>query len=485
MKMHSAVSAMVIVASLVRASFADSENGFHLTTRFYSRGNTPGKIESFAMSPDGSTVAIATSNTDVAAVRVADGEVIGRDENRNYRGLSFSKDGSQLLTFTESEIRLYDARSMAKIKQVNRFSDTPGIVGMQLEQRNGKLMVTKLTPGTTLANAGKIQVGDEIVGVAEGLEPEKARVDSETEWKDTIGWSADQAIRAISGRPGTWVRLKYIPKGKLEPETLSLQRARPYTPRGGKEMFATFLFPEGERVSVLEDRGAVVFRNSPTAIQIGALRPVNLRPTGAWILSDDCTLFAIAGPYRGYEGGLGIEVFSVIDGKLLAAAEIPANSAWCGTFSPDGKQLLIGTQDSVEVFDLSEKKWIRQIPFFVNGERDKGVATRGRVAGGFGLEGDAFLQTAPTTIFTKPAQVHRVALSRTGLLAAGGGDGVVRIVDFETARPIKAFPRIEKEGGVELVAFTPDGKRLLYFVRGTLHIVDVANLGLATTSEKE
>ena len=250
-------------------------------------------------------------------------------------------------------------------------------------------------------------------------------------------------------------------------------------------MFATFLFPEGERVSVLEDRGAVVFRNSPTAVQIGALRPVNLRPSGVWILSDDCTLFAIAGQYRGDQGGLGIEVFSVIDGKLLAAAELPANSAWCGTFTPDDKQLLIGTQDSVEVFDLSEKNWVREIPFFQNGERDQGVATRGRIAGGFGLEGDAFFQTAPTTIFTKPAQVNRVALSRTGLLAAGGGDGVVRIVDFETSRPIKAFPRIEKEGGVELVAFTPDDKRLLYFVRGTLHIVDVANLGLATTSEKE
>jgi carboxyl-terminal processing protease len=86
-------------------------------------------------------------------------------------------------------------------KQMERFQGTSsgryGGVGMQIENQEGTITVVKVFRNTPAERAG-IQEGDRIVGV-----------DTAT----TRGWSVQQVSDALTGRPGTQVRARFMRPG--------------------------------------------------------------------------------------------------------------------------------------------------------------------------------------------------------------------------------------------------------------------------------
>lgn len=477
--LQSPILALLILS--VASGMALGEDLPQLTVRFW-RGNRADRLVDAALSPDGRYAAIVSSVPKLSLVRISDGEVVGHEEYGDYGGLRFSAEGSKILNCLEP-MRVYDGQTL-KLLSRGKGPVWPGTVGLTYEERNGKILVKEVLPDSPAARSGKIKVGDELLAFAEGPEPEKGRVDFDNEWKSVIGWSLSELEVFTEVAPGTVVRVKIVPRGKLQPQEILLERVGRRVGKDGKEGWARLNSADGQRLAGVTERGVLVLRHSPTGLVLGGIRPVNINPRGVWIFSDDGSMIAIAGPYRGQNGGLGLEVHSLHDASVLASAEIPGPSAWCGTFTPDGKQLAIGTQDSIEFFDLSEKRWVRQIPLFEGGKRDEGVATRRRVAAGFGLEGDSFFESGPTTIFVKAAKVKRMRISTGGLIAAGGGNGVMRLLDLETGKILHEIKPVDEEGEVERVDFTPDGNRLLYFSRGNLHIVDVSTVTVERTAER-
>jgi carboxyl-terminal processing protease len=78
-------------------------------------------------------------------------------------------------------------------------------IGATLTTENDMVTIQSIVPGGPAYKSKQIDVGDHIIGVAQG---------ADGEFQDVIGWRLDNAIGLIRGHKGTLVKLKVIPKGK-------------------------------------------------------------------------------------------------------------------------------------------------------------------------------------------------------------------------------------------------------------------------------
>jgi len=78
-------------------------------------------------------------------------------------------------------------------------------IGATLKTENEYVTIETIVPGGPAFKSKQIEIGDRIVGVAQG---------AEGEFQDIIGWRIDNAIGLIRGHKGTLVRLKILPKSK-------------------------------------------------------------------------------------------------------------------------------------------------------------------------------------------------------------------------------------------------------------------------------
>ncbi|MGZ3755895.1 MAG: carboxy terminal-processing peptidase [Mucilaginibacter sp.] len=78
-------------------------------------------------------------------------------------------------------------------------------IGATLQVKNEYVTIQTIVPGGPADKSHQINVGDKIIGVAQG---------KEGEFQDIIGWRIDNAIKLIRGTKGTLVKLKILPQGK-------------------------------------------------------------------------------------------------------------------------------------------------------------------------------------------------------------------------------------------------------------------------------
>ncbi|QKJ31994.1 carboxy terminal-processing peptidase [Mucilaginibacter mali] len=93
-------------------------------------------------------------------------------------------------------------------------------IGATLQSENDYVTVKTIVAGGPADKSHQIEVGDRIVGVAQG---------KDGEFSDVIGWRIENAIALIRGNKGTIVRLKILPKGKSatdKPKMLELMREK-------------------------------------------------------------------------------------------------------------------------------------------------------------------------------------------------------------------------------------------------------------------
>lgn len=88
------------------------------------------------------------------------------------------------------------------------YADRAGRVGLEIDKRNGALVVEAITPKSSAEQAG-IKIGDQIL-----------RIDLDN--TQTMGQSA--AIGALRGIHGTRVQLTILPRGAMMPRTVEVVR---------------------------------------------------------------------------------------------------------------------------------------------------------------------------------------------------------------------------------------------------------------------
>jgi carboxyl-terminal processing protease len=91
-------------------------------------------------------------------------------------------------------------------------------IGAVLQERDDYITIRELVPGGPAAMSGKLNVGDRIVGVAQGAGGPMTEV---------VGWRVDDAVKLIRGAVDTVVRLDLLPAGagpEAKPREVKLVR---------------------------------------------------------------------------------------------------------------------------------------------------------------------------------------------------------------------------------------------------------------------
>ncbi len=429
--------------------------GTHHLIRFIRPGQLSGYgLETMQFSPDGSILAIATTDGVVSYVNPDSGEKVGTFKHSPF-SISFSKDGTRLLMIGRRRTELIDMIAGIPAKIDNTERNEKGVIGISFNLKDGKLVITTLRPGSPAEKAGTIAVGDELVAVAAGKSGDFRRV---------VGQSVERTLEMLRGRPGEYVRLKTVPKGTIEDREVLLRRAALRTTASGTEIVPFEEVVVDENLAWCISDGSQAFYNAKNGKLVSSFRLADIVNNVGWhAISPDNKHCAFLGRrLKPNEKEFAIEVFDIGTRERVAfhtaiesrnASTFVAVSAFWGFhYSPDSAHILVGTWSGIQVIDAATGKELHQID------------TR---------EG-ATEFAAPGQKLTESWRISEFSLSSRDMLAVGVGNGTVRLFDFKNGKYLTTLPkRDEDDKPITGIEFSPNGKWLAYFNNDRLHMVDV------------
>ena len=435
-------------------------------------------VRALAFSPDGSELAVATKR-DLQFIRTSDGEMTTRLKESPF-SIVYSKDGNRFYSIGESGSKLFQSQGKSEIP-IN-FRRIKGFVGLQVANKNGKIVVDSLAPGSPAAKSELLKVGDEIVGIANGRTSEITAV---------VGEDIKRFSKRLSGPAGTELKLATIARGKIDESNVLLER-HSLGSANGQTAFEPYV-PNTVDDTVLwcMSGGYHEFRSAKDGSFVTALSSENLSNTrGSMSVSPDGTMFAWAGKYieapesarvlrkktllarrkasgdydEGYEDGVagaameeagydsdptnffGVEVRSISSRKVLTTfptaldVKIFDGAVFKGIeFDQENNQLIIATATQVHIYEIESGELLRQF--------------------------------SPCTGSEEVSICMSVA---NGLVATGDWKGLVRINSLKTGELLQTIKCREKQR-VSHIKLSPDAKRLAYHVDGVAHVVHLNN----------
>ena len=433
-------------------------------------------VRAMAFSPDGSELAVSTKR-DLQFIRTSDGELTTRLKQSPF-SIVYSKDGNRFYSIGESGSKIFHCQGKSEIP-IN-FRRIKGFVGIQVANKNGKIVVDSIAPGSPAAKSDLLSVGDEIVGIADGRTSKITSV---------VGEDIKRFAKRLSGPAGTELKLATIARGKIDESNILLER-HSLGSTNGQTTFESYV-PNDIDDSVLwcMSGGYHEFRSARDGSFITALSSQNLSNTrGSIGVSPDSKLFAWAGKYievpesartlrkktmlarrkasgdfdEGYEDGVagaameeagydydyeptnffGVEIRSINTRNLVAtfptALDVKSfdGSVFKGIeFDEENKHLVIATATQVHIYELETGNLLRQF-----------------------------------TPCSGSEEVTNCMSVANGLVATGDWKGLVRVNSLETGELLQTIRCREKQG-VTHIKLSPDAKRLAYHVDGVAHVV--------------
>ena len=424
--------------------------GTHHLIRFIRPGQLSGfGLEAMQFSPDGSILAVATTDGVVSYVSPESGEKVGTFKHNPF-SIGFSKDGSRLLMIGRRSTELIDMIAGIPAKIDNSERNAKGVIGISFNLKDGKLVITTVRPGSPAEKAGTIAVGDELVGVGAGQSGEFQKV---------VGKSVERTLEMLRGRPGEYVRLKTVPKGTIEDREVLLRRAALRTTESGTEIvpFEESLIEENV-VWCISD-GSQAFYDAKSGRLLSSFRLSEIENNRGWhaISPDSKHCAFLARRIKPNNKEFAIEIFDIGTRERIAFhrnIESRVGDTWGSVsafngfhYSPDSKYLLVGNSFGIQVVSVETGKELRSI------DAKEAVTRRGS---------------------TITYRVSDFSLSSKGLLAVGFGNGRVRLSDFSTGEYLDSLPkRDEDDKAITGIEFSPNGKWLAYYNNDRLHLVDV------------
>ncbi len=444
------------------AQAAGKEPGTHHTVRFTSESGYPLAIKAMQFSPDGSVLAVSIASRGISLVDTDKGETIAHRRG-DYFAIAYCRDGSRLFALSERRSELLNANNLQDCIPMPDKS-VAGLVGVDLEMRNGKLLIREVIPGSPAARSGEISNGDELVGVGEGKTGTMRRV---------VGWTDRSAQNLTEGMAGTHVRLELIPKGQWNSTTTALCREA-VRREGDRLEFVPFTpsdVNENAVWGVVDGRPTLFSARDGEVLSVFDLEEVE--PRGRFALSPDGKTFAVLG-MRPAGDEAAIELFDVGSRHRLGCVTFPKESWYHVTFSGDGGRLLVGTWDTVEVLDVKYLRFLQPVTLGWNGppsEIEAPPRRRGSAGGLTQAAGDR--NASGRRSEHSPHQlVTSLACLRENIIVTGDAVGNVSLWNVDSGAILCRLPPTE-QGRVQAAQCSATGRWLAYYVEGTLHIVDV------------
>jgi RNA polymerase sigma factor (sigma-70 family) len=229
--------------------------------------------------------------------------------------------------------------------------------------------------------------------------------------------------------------------------------------RLGGLVYACAYAPDGKTVAVGCADGAIAIFDAATGKQVRQLQGSHFHVTSLAYASDGRTLASGGGDQT-------IHIWDLATGKSRQLFRAPAGPVWSLAFSRDGKSLVSAGQDAlVYLWDPETGRELRRFTGHQNSVRCAALSPDGRTlaSGGGAIRLWDVTTGKMLRRLTGPEEMVRcLAFSPDSkLLAAGGKDGAVWLYDPSSGTQTGTLTGGPPQGyGVRSLTFSPDGKRL-------------------------
>lgn len=448
------------------------------TIRFYNKRSKPEKLVSHVISPNGRLLAMSFDRSlggrkGITIVDLKKKEIVSQIANFSYFTLAFSSDSGELLGiggYAGTKVFDLPGKRSAKVA-------TPalkGKIGIDVEERNGKLLVTQVFEGYNPTIDDQVRVGDEVLAINEGQTP--TRYNDQREWVSLLGKPLDKALEAMAGRPNTWVQLRLDRRGRSEPVVACVQRQWPSDHH-------RMMPPNGSALTIGLNKKIFQFRSADTGTLSACLNFRDIRKDGLKAISDDARFFASVA-YLVDKSDFCVEVHSMADGVAVQSALLEKNNFRDIRFAPDGESVLVGTRDTVEILDIASGEWQEPVVLTAPEDVDQGRIVTRKIPLGLGLPGDLYT-TSRDVVYAKPAALSMFDVSSTGTLAVASETGDIVLASLGTKERIALVGDNILGGRPTMIEFAPDGRSLVTYAQGVLHIFELGAQQADPAAEKK
>ena len=479
--------------SLLFSIATAGELGTHHTIRYPKQPY----VEALVYSPDGSQLALSLtqrfgrSRRGVDFIDVAAGRKTATHTRDAPFSMAYSKDEEiicmisqtrqvRLDTLTGTELPAKSASSQAAAK--------PGKVGIVFEEVSGKVLIKSLDEGSPAKDSGKINVGDELVGVADGRH---------RGFVNAIGMNVAGVKKWLAGDAGKEVRLRLLPKGVFdEDEATEVVLVRREKIWDG----TVWRFKETEDIAIDENAlwcirgGYYEIVNAKTGQTIAKLQTVDIENGGKLVLSQDqkrCAFWAERKDDKGY----AVEVFDIASQERIAFLPCVEESFYNLDFDATGDFVLVGTHQTVEVGNIEEQRFVGTLTLgWEPTEEDLAKEKESKAEykrimesqlPSLAIKAQAMRYAGYRPFNAKRAKhvlVRDKAVSSKNIMATVEAYGVTNLFDVHSGQLLAKVPTNKIEGmgynraGRVDVKFSPDGNWLSLYLEDMLHIIDVSEI---------
>lgn len=461
----------------VFAATTTEDDNVHHSFRYHTSYGSSQRMEAFAFSPDSRQLAVSVADQ-VDFIDMHQGEILHQFRVSPF-SMKFTQDGKRLYMISRSEARLLDVQSGSVIPtQYNPITSGPGI---NLEERNGKLLIKSLVRGSSADTSEALQVGDELVAFSDGQNGEMERI---------TGLSLTSMTEHLQGYAGTFVRLTVMPKGRYgakNEKTLTLRRnTATGTGRNGVAPASSQrVLPKALAWCMAGKRSWHEFRDAATGNPVAHLETIDIQNVGLYAISPDQTRFAVVARRKDREGN-AVEVYDLASQERLAFIPLLTSSYYDIAFASDNNRVLIGTWDTIQICDTAKATVDSSMTL---GYQMPEKGDSGPTGGGIGRQ--AFLEVRAQVSSGLPSEggsprqlVSKLAVSAKNTVAVGDGEGNIGLWDLASNRLLTSIPAEQKQA-VEQLQFSPDGHWLAYYVGGSLHLENISKLSLPKTTSED
>jgi WD40 repeat protein/tRNA A-37 threonylcarbamoyl transferase component Bud32 len=418
-------------------------------------------IESMAMSPDGRRAASASWDGTVRLYDLDKREEIGclpRNIGKEAVGaVALSRDGSLLLTGGGTVVRLWDVKA---VKELRRF-----------EGHTAAVHGVAFSPDGRRALSGGHDLTVRLWDLSTGQELHCFARHRSAPWR--LAFSPDGRFALSAG--DSPIRLWRLPDPPPD-----RKQAAPAEEVGEERQF------NGSAASV---RSVAFFRDGRRFVSLGydsiiriwdvstakELERIEMKTASHWglVLCPDQRHLLTSGP----DGA--IRLWNLETRKELHHFEGLGNVP-CLAISPDGRWLLSGSHDhTVRLFDLKDRKEVHRFTGHTDKLERVAISSDGRRAASAGWDATVRLydldkRSEIACMKGHKGQVRALAFSPDGslLLTGGADDHTIRFWNVQTSTELRSAARHTDQ--VYSVAFSPDGGRALSAsTDGTVRLWDV------------
>jgi Tol biopolymer transport system component len=351
---------------------------------------------------------------------------------------AFSPNGKFIAYVKSWEVKPYDSRSEVRVVRLNDQGDVRFTEGFLARARSpvwspdGELLAFLMLPGRDSAS--------QEVWITPVSETGKAAAAStkislpNTTYDSLAGWTTDNKIGLLFPSP-THAAIYTVPT--------SGGKATQVTPGEG---FHPRWSPDGERIYFRHDRGDIAFvpasGGKVALLSQGAEKVVEVLPGGGNHISPDGKRIVFSG-YKEGLAGVHLWTMPVTGGEPVRLAMKPGSDSRCPQWSPDGRWIAFISERA-----LSDTKLDLNIYL---------VSSEGGEPRQLTHHTECYCQ-----LLTWSPDGNTIAYTCT--------DGALRIIPVTQGEPQKVI-KLDGLGRHDGLAWTPDGARLVYSVKGRIWTV--------------